>query len=380
MKKIIAASLLLAFPFAIISSQVHKKTSAGIKKELFGKFFDSTKVYSYTLTNTSGMKVKVIEFGAAIVSLLVPDRNGKFADVVLGYDVVDGYVRNIGYFGVIVGRYANRIANGKFKLEGTEYHLTLNDGKNHLHGGEMGFSRVLWNAEPVESDTEPVLKLTYRSEDGEDGYPGTVTVSVVYTLTKDNELKISYKATTDKATIFNPTSNSYFNLTGDPTKSILEHELTIRAESYLPINSESIPAGSIAKVNETPFDFRKPTKIGLHINDENEQLKFARGYDHNWVLNGYSKKVRSVATLYDPQSGRYLEVLTDQPGLQLYTGNFLDGGVMGKNGVKYKQRVGLCLAAQHFPDSPNNPDWSPSVLLKPGETYMQTTIYKFSTK
>lgn len=378
MKKILIACLLLFHPFTVVLGQI-KKPQAGIEKKLFGKFFDSTKVYSYTLTNAAGMKVKIIEFGAAIVSLTVPDRSGKFADVVLGHDDLNGYIQNTGYLGVIVGRCANRIAEGKFRLNGIEYRLAVNDGKNHLHGGEMGFSRVMWKAEPVEKGGEPALRLTYVSEDGEDGYPGTVTINVTYTLTKANELKISYKATTDKATILNPTNNSYFNLIGDPTKTILNHELMIAAESYLPIDEWSIPTGRMAKVEGTPFDFRKARKIGLRINEENEQLKFGRGYDHHWVLNNYSKNIRGVATLYDPESGRLLEVLTDQPGFQVYSRNYSDGGVTEINGVRYTRRSGICLAMHCFPDSPNNPQW-PSVVLKPNETYTQTTIYRFSTK
>lgn len=371
--------MVVVLVFVIISCQSNKKAQPIIEKKLFGKLADESEVYSYTLTNLSGIQAKIIDFGARVVTLSVPDRNGKFADVVLGYDSVDGYVNDKAYFGAIVGRYGNRIGKGKFQLEGKEYQLAINNGENHLHGGVKGFYKVLWKAESVESSTDPALKLTYVSKDGEEGYPGTVTLKVTYTLAKNNELRIYYEGTTDKTTILNPTHHSYFNLTGDPTKTILDHELMIAAESFTPVDSGLITTGELAKVEGTPFDFRKPTKIGACIDDKFQQLIFGKGYDHNWVLNDYNKTVRKVASLYDPQSGRLMEVLTDQPGLQFYSGNFLDGSITGKSGIIYTHRTGLCLEAQHFPDSPNKPNF-PSVVLKPGEVYRQTTIYKFSTK
>ncbi|MGE5795939.1 MAG: aldose epimerase family protein [Ignavibacteria bacterium] len=350
-----------------------------IDKKLFGTLPDGSKVYSYTLKNSLGMKAEIIEFGAIVRTLSVPDRSGKFSDIVLGYDDLSGYENGSSYLGAIVGRYGNRIAKGKFTMDGKEYRLTVNSGTNHLHGGTKGFDKVLWKAEPVESKTDPALKLTYVSKDGEEGYPGTVTVSVTYTVTKDNELRIDYEGTTDKTTILNPTHHSYFNLTGDFTKKILDHELMIKADTLTPVDSNLIPSGELKKVGGTPFDFRKPEKIGARINEKDEQLRFGIGYDHNWVINDYSKNVRLSAAVYDPQSGRYMEVLTDQPGLQFYSGNFLDGSAKGKGGIFYEHRTGLCLEAQLFPDSPNKKNF-PSAVLKPGEVYHQTTIYKFSTK
>ncbi|MDE3057979.1 MAG: galactose mutarotase [Bacteroidota bacterium] len=351
-----------------------------IEEKLFGKLRDGREVFSFTLTNASGTRATIINFGAAVVSLYVPDRNGKLADVVLGYDSLDGYVNSTTYFGVIVGRYGNRIAKGTFELEGNTYHLAHNDGENSLHGGVKGFGKVLWDAQPIEDSNNPALKLTYVSKDGEEGYPGTVTLSVTYTLTAQNELRIEYTGTTDEPTILNPTHHSYFNLTSDPTKTILDHELMIDADAITPVDAALIPTGKFLDVTNTPFDFRKLTKIGLRINANNEQLKFGRGYDHNFVLNHYNKSVRKVAEVYDASSGRVLEVFTDQPGIQFYSGNFLNGTVKGKNGVFYQHRTGLCLEAQCFPDSPNKPQWLPSVTLRPGETYRQTTSYKFSTK
>jgi len=350
-----------------------------IKKELFGTLSDGRKVYSYTLTNASGVQVKIINYGAIVTSLLVPDRNGKIADVILGYDSLAGYVNDNSFQGAIVGRYGNRIAKGKFKLDGKEYQLKVNSAGNHLHGGTKGFYKALWEAEPIESADDPALKLGYVSNDGDEGYPGRVIIKVTYTLTKNNELKIDYEGTTDKTTILNPTHHSYFNLTGDPTKTILDHELMLVSESITPVNSDLITTGELTKVEGTPFDFRKPEKIGARIDNNDQQIKYGLGYDHNWVLNNYDKSVRQAATLYDPQSGRFMEVLTDQPGLQFYSGNFLDGSIKGKSGIIYKYRTALCLEAQHYPDSPNKPNF-PSVVLKPGEKYKQTTIYKFSTK
>jgi len=350
-----------------------------IDKKLFGTLPDGGKIYSYTLKNSSGMKAEIIEFGAIVRTLFVPDRSGKFSDIVLGYDDLSGYENGSSYLGAIVGRYGNRIAKGKFTMDGKEYQLTVNSGTNHLHGGTKGFDKVLWKAEPVESKTDPALKLTYVSKDGEEGYPGTVTVTVTYTVTKDNELRIDYEGTTDKTTILNPTHHSYFNLTGDFTKKILDHELMIKADTLTPVDANLIPSGELKKVEGTPFDFRKPEKIGARINEKDEQLRFGIGYDHNWVLNDYNKNVRLSAAVYDSQSGRYMEVLTDQPGLQFYSGNFLDGSAKGKDGILYAHRTGLCLEAQLFPDSPNKKNF-PSAVLKPGEVYHQTTIYKFSTK
>ncbi len=350
-----------------------------IEKKLFGKLSNGSEIFAYTLKNQNGMTAEIINYGAIVVSLTAPDRNGKFEDIVHGYDNIDSYVVDKNYFGCIVGRYGNRIGKGKFLLEGKVYQLGINNGENHLHGGETGFSKRVWSAEPIESETDPALKLTYVSKDGEEGYPGTVTITVVYTLTKNNELKIEYTGTTDKTTVFNPTHHSYFNLSGNMNTTILDHELEINADKTTPVDNELITTGKYADVANTPMDFRLPKKIGKDINADYEQLKFGLGYDHNWVINGYNKKENRVASLYEAGSGRYMEVYSDQPGLQFYSGNFLNGSVAGKKGIKYQYRSALCLETQCFPDSPNKPQF-PSAILKPGDVYKQTTIYKFSTK
>ena len=364
---------------SVLSCNSNKKVESMIEKKLFGKLPDGREVYEYTLKNENGMTAKIINYGAIVVSLETPDRNGKFADVVLGYDSLAGYIGDKTFQGSIVGRYGNRIGKGKFSLDGKEYQLSINDGENHLHGGTIGFNKVLWTVEPIESATDPALKLTYVSKDGEEGYPGNVTLSVTYTITKNNELKIDYSGTTDKPTILNPTHHSYFNLSGDPTKTILDEELMINADKTTEVVPGLITTGKFLDVAGTPMDFRKPTKIGAHINDNDAQLKLGPGYDHNWVLNNYNKQLQKAVELYDSTSGRLMEIYTDQPGMQFYSGNFLDGTIKGKKGIVYNYRTGLCLEAQLFPDSPNKPNF-PSATLKPGETYKQTTIYKFSTK
>ncbi|RKY88306.1 galactose-1-epimerase [candidate division KSB1 bacterium] len=333
----------------------------------------------YTLKNANGLEAKITNYGGILMSLMVPDRNGQFADIVLGYDTVEEYVKNNPYFGVIVGRYANRIAKGKFTLDGEEYILAKNNGENHLHGGIKGFGAVKWNAEKIEGPNGKSLKLTYLSKDGEEGYPGNLSVAVVYTLTDDNELKIDYSATTDKTTIVNLTNHSYFNLAGQGEGDILGHILMINADRFTPINRNFIPTGELRPVRGTPFDFTKPTAIGARINQKNEQLIFGNGYDHNWVLNKKDAELSLAARVYEPRTGRVMEVYTTEPGIQFYTGNFLDGSIKGKGGKVYKFRYGFCLETQHFPDSPNKPDF-PSVVLKPGEKYTQTTIYKFLIK
>jgi aldose 1-epimerase len=350
-----------------------------IKKDKFGNI-NGKEIDIYTLTNKNNLEAKIINYGAILVSLIVPDRDGNFRDVVTGFNSLDGYTNDKSFFGATVGRYGNRIAKGKFKLEGIEYQLTINDGENHLHGGTSGFYKAVWNAEPLESPRGPSLKLTLVNPDGDEGYPGTVTMSLRYTLTNDNELEIKYEGTTDKPTVMNPTHHSYFNLSGDFNNTILDHELLIDADSITPVDKTLIPTGEIISVENTPMDFRKSTSIGLHINDDYEQLKYGKGYDHNWVLNNYSKgRVRKVASLYDSKSGTMMEVITDQPGLQFYSGNFLNGTISGKDKVTYKYRSALCLEAQHYPDSPNKPNF-PSVILRPEEIYKQTTIYKFLVK
>lgn len=350
-----------------------------MKPSTFGVLADGREVLEYTLANSAGMSVKIINYGAAITSLFVPDRDGKIEDVVLGYDSLQGYVNGSEYFGAVVGRYGNRIEKGRFQLDGKQYQLTVNNGRNHLHGGEIGFNKVFWDATvPGDADMK-TIRFQYVSPDGEEGYPGTVTLNVSYTLTDDNELRIDYEGTTDRPTILNPTQHSYFNLSGKFMDTILDHKLMIEADSFTPVNSELIPTGEIAPVADTPMDFRQPETIGARIDDPFEQLVFGQGYDHNWVLRHSTGEVRKVAELYDPSSGRLMTVYTDQPGLQFYSGNFLDGTAAGKNGIHYGHRTGLCLETQVFPDAPNKPDF-PSATLRPGQVYRQTTIYKFSTR
>jgi aldose 1-epimerase len=367
--------------FALFSTQAcqtNRKVQPPMKTTVFGKLPDGREVYQYTLENRSGVTAQIISYGATVTALKVPDRNGKIEDVVLGYDSLQGYIDGTTYFGAIVGRYGNRIGKGRFQLDGKDYQLTVNDGENHLHGGKTGFNKVLWEAKAGDS-AESSLQLQYVSRDGEEGYPGTVTLKVTYTLTDKNELRIDYEGTTDKPTILNPTQHSYFNLSGSFDKTILDHLLMIESDGITPVDKGLIPTGQIENVVYTPMDFRSPMAIGAHINDQNEQLAFGKGYDHNWVLKGSAGSVRKVAELYEVGSGRRMVVLTDQPGLQFYSGNFLDGSAKGKNGVAYKQRSGLCLETQAFPDSPNKPQF-PSVTLRPGQKYHQTTVYQFSTR
>lgn len=375
-KKII---LLIFLAPLLITCQTSNTRTKMIEKKLFGVLPSGEEVYMYTLKNKNGMEVKIINYGATIVSLTAPDKNGKYEDVVMGYDKLEDYINGSSYFGCIVGRYGNRINKGKFQLDGKEYQLTINDGENHLHGGTIGFNKVLWTAEPIYSDTLQAIKLTYLSKDGEQGYPGNLNIEVTYSLTDDNELIIDYSATTDKPTIVNPTHHSYFNLSGSFENTILDHELFIDADYITPVNNQLIPTGELMKVDGTPFDFKTFHKIGERINEQHEQLIFGKGYDHNWVLNNYNGKVRKVAELYEPTSGRLMEVLTDQPGMQFYSGNFLNETIKGKKGTVYNYRTGLCLETQFYPDSPNHKNF-PSAVLKPGEKYTQRTIYHFKVK
>jgi aldose 1-epimerase len=378
MKKTMFLCVFLVGSIISSSCAINQKGTAVNEKKLFGKLPDGREVFQYTLTNKSGATMKVIDYGATLTSLLIPDRNGKLEDIVLGYDSLPGYIHGRSYFGAIVGRYGNRIGKGQFTLEGKKIQLTVNDGANHLHGGKIGYNKVLWTSKLVEDSTGASVQLTYVSPDGEEGYPGKVELTVTYTLTDKNEVRIDYKGTTDKTTILNPTHHSYFNLSGSFNNTILDHLLTIEADTFTPVDNGLIPTGKLEDVSKTPMDFRNPTAIGARINDQFEQLLFGKGYDHNWVLKNYTGKVRKVAEVYEPKSGRLMTVSTDQPGLQFYSGNFLDGIGKGK-GVSYKYRTGLCLEAQCFPDSPNKPEF-PAATLKPGEVYHQTTIYQFSTK
>ncbi|MFL5245719.1 MAG: aldose epimerase family protein [Gemmataceae bacterium] len=352
------------------------KMEPSIDKKDFGKTQDGTAVDQYTLTNANGMKAKIITYGGIITELDVPDRDGKLGDVVLGFDDLKGYLAGHPYFGALVGRVANRIAKGKFTLDGKEYQVPVNNGPNALHGGIKGFDKQVWKAEPIKARDGVALKLTYMSKDGEEGYPGDLTTTVVYTLTNKNELKIDYKATTDKATPVNLTNHSYFNLAGPSSGTILNHELMLNADEYTPVDDTLIPTGEIKPVKGTPLDFTKPTTIGARIGELKGE---PGGYDHNFVLRGGDSSPALAAKVYEPKTGRIMEVFTTEPGVQFYTGNFLDGTNKGKGGVVYKKNQGFCLECQHFPDSVNEPKF-PSMILRPGKTYAQTTVYKFSTK
>jgi aldose 1-epimerase len=345
----------------------------------FGKMKDGQAVTLYTLRNEKGMEMGVINYGGIIVSLKVPDKNGLAEDVVLGFDSLSDYLKDDPFFGALIGRYGNRIAKGKFSLDGKEYTLPLNNGKNHLHGGPNGFFNVFWNIEVMSDSGNPSLKLTYLSKDGEEGYPGNLNTEVIYTLTDNNELQIAYKATTDKKTVVNLTQHSYFNLSGNNKKDILDHELMMAADKFLPVDESLIPTGKLQEVKNTPFDFTSPKIIGARISDKDQQLKYGLGYDHCWIFTNQSDSLKMVGSLYEPVSGRYMEILTTEPGIQFYSGNFLDGTLSGKGGIVYKHRSGLCLETQHFPDSPNQASF-PSTVLNPGETYQTTTVYKFSVK
>ncbi len=358
------------------SPQSKKSSSAGVSHAPFGNLSDGTPISLYTMTNTQGVTMKVMNYGGIIVSLEVPDRDGKTIDVILGYDSLKAYEKNNPFFGALVGRYGNRIAKGKFTLDGQEYDLVKNNNGNHLHGGTKGFDKVVWNIEEVPSPDGTALKLSYLSKDMEEGYPGNLNVEVIYTLTNDNTVRFDYKATTDKKTIVNLTQHTYFNLNGGKD-NILGHEVSINADRFLPVSEQLIPTGELRPVENTPFDFRTPFAIGERINSDNEQIRFGRGYDHCWVLNGEGLKV--AAEVYDSTSGIEMTVRTTEPGVQFYTGNFLDGSLTGKNGIVYNQRTGFCLETQHFPDSPNQSAF-PSVVLSPGETYSSQTSYQFSTR
>jgi aldose 1-epimerase len=350
------------------------KAKAGITSKPYGKTKSGTPLTLYTLTNANGLEASITNYGGIVVSLKTPDRTGKMGDVVLGFDSVDPYLGTHPNFGTLVGRYGNRIGKAKFSIDGKEYTLAKNNGENSLHGGVENFGKAVWTAKEVTRSDGPALELTYVSKDGEEGFPGTLTSTVVYTLTNANELKIEYKATTDKPTVVNLTNHSYFNLAG--SGDILNHQLMLAADKFTPVDAGLIPTGELKAVDGTPFDFRKPTAIGARINAADEQIKVGGGYDHNFVLNGKPGTMRLAARVTEPTSGRWMEVSTTEPGVQFYTGNFLDGTIKGKGGQVYAKRSGFCLETQHFPDSPNKPAF-PSTLLKPGATYQTTTVYKF---
>ncbi len=358
-----------------LAPQTTRKTS--MKKEAYGKTQDGEAVDLYTLTNTSGMEARIMTYGGIVVSLKTPDRHGKLEDVVLGFDSLGPYLSGHPFFGALAGRYGNRIANGKFSLNGTEYTLARNNGKNHLHGGLKGFDKKVWKSTDVSTADGPALELTYLSKDGEEGYPGNLSVTVTYRLTERNELKIDYLATTDQDTVVNLTNHSYFNLSG--ASDILQHQISINADRFTPVGEGLIPTGEIKPVKGTPLDFEQSTPIGARIDSDNDQLVLGKGYDHNFVLNHAPGELGLAATVDEPTTGRVMEVLTTEPGVQFYTGNFLDGSLTGKGGRVYQRRSGFCLETQHFPDSPNHPNF-PTTVLKAGQKYQTTTIYKFSAK
>ena len=349
-----------------------------VQKEDFGKTPDGQQVFLYTLRNSSGMEVKVTNYGARITSIKVPDKNKKFADVVLGFDNLAGYLADEPYFGAVVGRYGNRIAHGAFTLDGKQYHIPLNDGPNALHGGKVGFDRRVWNGKDASATGGPAVELHYLSPDGEQGFPGNLNVTVRYSLGEKNDLRIDYSATTDKDTVLNLTNHSYFNLAGAGSETVLKHKLTLAADRFTPIDGTLIPTGALQSVSGTPLDFRKATVIGARINQDYDQLKLAKGYDHNFVLNRSNDSLSLAAKVEEPASGRVLEVFTDQPGVQFYSGNFLDGTIHGSGGV-YRHRSALCLETQHFPDSPNHPTF-PTAVLHAGQDFHSTTIFRFSTE
>ena len=342
---------------------------------------DFDKIKLYTFTNKSGIKIKITNYGAIVTALLVPDRNGKLGDITLGYDSVEGYINAVDkpYFGAIVGRYGNRIANGEFTIDGETYSLATNNGPNHLHGGVIGFDKVVWDAKLVGGEGWSGLELSYLAKDKEEGYPGNLSIKVTYKLTDDNELIVDYLATTDKATPVNLTQHSYFNLKGEGQGDILDHELMINATKYTPIDSTSIPTGELEAVSGTPFDFTKAKAIGRDIGQKNEQLEFGMGFDHNFVLDRNGDDLSLAARVHEPTTGRVMEIRTTEPGIQFYCGNFLDGRLKGKSGQPYVHRGGFCLETQHYPDSPNQLNF-PSTILKPGEEYRTTTVFKFSAK
>jgi aldose 1-epimerase len=349
----------------------------GVSHAAFGSTKDGKAVDLYTMKNSHGVEVRAMTYGGIITSIKVPDRAGAMADVVLGFDTLDGYLTDPPYFGAIVGRYGNRIAKGQFTLEGRTYKLATNNGPNHLHGGVRGFDKMVWSARSVESAEGVGVALTRVSSDGEEGYPGNLNATVTYVLTDRNELIVRYQATTDKATPVNLTQHTYFNLAGGG--DILGHELTLNADRYTPVDATLIPTGELAPVQGTPFDFRRRTAIGARIKQDDPQLKNGNGYDHNWVLNRTGTGLQLAARVVEPKTGRTLEVTTTEPGVQFYSGNFLDGTIKGKEGAVYNLRNGLCLETQHFPDSPNHPNF-PSTILKPGDTYSSQTVFTFGVQ
>jgi len=375
--------LALIIAIGLVSCGGGQAVKSGIVKEIFGEH-EGQDVELYTLVNNNGVTLKVSTFGGIITELHVPDKEGKLGDVVLGFDKHAGYVSpeylaSGPYFGAIIGRYGNRIAGGKFTLDDVEYTLATNNGENHLHGGIVGFNSVLWSAKTFESSEGFTLELKYTSKDMEEGYPGNLQVTVTYTLNDDDELRIEYHAVTDKATPCNLTNHSYFNLSAGKQRTIGNHVLVIFADKFNEVDGGLIPTGNLLDVAGTPMDFTEPHTVIERIDTDFEQLQLGGGYDHNWVLNNSNGTLELAATVYEPESGRYMEVFTTEPGIQFYSGNFLDGTLTGKNDIRYQRRAGLCLETQHFPDSPNQPTF-PSTILQPGKVYHSQTVYKFSVK
>ncbi|MBQ1088014.1 aldose epimerase family protein [Streptomyces sp. B93] len=361
---------------ATTGGTAHAK-GGGPTKSLFGRLADGTKVYRWSLAN-GGTRMKVLSYGGIVQSLEIPDRRGRYANVSLGFDTIEEYVASSPYFGALIGRYGNRIDKGRFTLDGTTYQLSVNDGENSLHGGAQGFDKRIWDIEPFTHGTDVGLRLHYTSADGEMGYPGTLRTQVTYTLTRHGDWRIDYEATTDKPTVVNLTSHVYFNLAGESSGTIYDHELSIDASRYTPVDAGLIPTGELARVAGTPFDFRRAKTVSRDIRVAHQQLLYGQGLDHNWVLDkGITTRPGHAATLRDPSSGRTMRIATTEPGLQFYSGNFLDGTLVGTGGTVYRQGDGLCLETQHFPDSPNKPGF-PSTVLRPGQTYRTTTVHSFS--
>jgi aldose 1-epimerase len=368
---------LAAVLFIFVAAMAHAQTN--VTRQPFGQTTAGESVDIYTLTNQSGMEARITNYGGILVSLKTPDRKGTQADIVLGLNSLNDYLKGHPYFGAIVGRYANRIARGRFTLNGTEYKLAVNNGENHLHGGITGFDKAVWTARSLLMKNAVSLSLSYLSKDGEEGYPGNLQVRVTYTLTNNNELKIDYLATTDKDTVINLTEHSYFNLAGEGNGDILGHLLQINANRFTPTDAGSIPTGELRSVSGTPLDFTTSTAIGARISQPDQQLQFGNGYDQNFIINGRNGELRQAAIVYEPTSGRTIEVWTTEPGVQFYTGNYLDGTLMGKSGKTYGKRSGFCLETEHFPDSPNKPSF-PTTKLKRGARFKSTTIYRFGTR
>ena len=378
MKKI--EILIITFLVIISNSctKISKKMQVlKIDKIQFGETMDGTNVDQFILSKNNGMEVRIITYGGIITSWTAPDKNGDYKDIVLGYNTLAEYEAETPYFGALIGRYGNRIAKGKFSLDDQEYTLAVNNGVNHLHGGLKGFDKVIWDAKTIVSDSTVSLELSYLSKDMEEGYPGNLETKVTYTLNNKDELSVSYEATTNKPTIVNLTQHSYFNLTANFNQDILGHELVINADSFLPVDNTLIPTGEFRDVTGTPFDFKTSKAIGTHIDNENIQLKNGLGYDHCWVLNDQNTGVRFVASAYEPVSGRLLEVFSNEPGIQFYSGNFLDGTLPSKNKGMYQHRTGFCFETQHYPDSPNQKNF-PSVRLDPDEKYNSKTVFRLS--